>query len=724
MFPLSSSDAQASLRQKTDIQESSIGNKEKSFSALRETDVAAALAIAALWAMVLAFGIGQLWATLIGFGPPPASLIRYVPEVAHAFYPDALPDVRVQKRAYEVGLLAIFAPFLFILFAPEWLKSNILQWLNPWVVFVRNMRRTPILFWSAVLLVLFIELHRPAGQLIQSIKVTPLITSLILVLGFGLLANCFREKPWTRPANGALAIVLGVLIFFAAISGLIAPPDMRFWGTLTNTMVQAHFTFVVGAADRLGAGLRLFDDVHPYYGVLPEALVGVAIRAVGPLDWAMLVRCVQACQLAMLVCLTLAMLTWHSVRRPFLWLVLPTALVLPSLFTAYHMTWYPNQTGWRFFGLGLALLALALTSRVRSGPASALLGATASIALAWNPETGLIVIFGFIAYLGTSAKRPAFLPGILAACQLAMVAALGLVILAIGYWLGLGHWPLPASAEMLFGWYETFLSGFGSLPMIDIDLVALVVFVHCASLLLRGALTWRLRPIPQELRLRMAIATMILAWLPYYVNRPQTLNLWTILYLYTPLVATAFHPRRLAANWRGWRPTPTLDLLAPMLVLAGALNLGYHDMLPEIRQIFTVPTQASTVDVSGIAMNRVAATPIIAQADYLRQLPDMPNVITFSANSFVLPLLTGLYPRLPARDLFWETIREKDLQLLLDRMSELNPSTILFDADDTTFEQAYGSKDRVKFYSRIKDEIADRYYKGETASGWDIWRRK
>ena len=264
------------------------------------------------------------------------------------------------------------------------------------------------------------------------------------------------------------------------------------------------------------------------------------------------------------------------------------------------------------------------------------------------------------------------------------------------------------------------MSGWGRIPIrLHADLVALLIFVHCGAILLRGALIWSRRPLAQDSRLRIALATMILAWLSYYVNRPQTLNLWTILYLYAPLVARAFDPRLLAVNWKVWWPRPTPAPLAPILVLALALN--HPDTLPSLRRMFTFPDPSTGVQVSGVIIDPDSARRIIGQADFLRQLPDRTHVVTFSANAFLLSLLTGLYPRLPARDPFWESIQESDLNEFLDRLFELAPSAILFDADDAT--SAWGGVDRQKFYARIKTSLAGRYIRGETASGWEVWQR-
>lgn len=698
----------------TEISKASLGGS-------RRTDLAATLALGALGTIILAFVIGWLWAKTIGLGPSPASLIKYVPEVAHAIGAYPLPDIRIQKWAYNAGLLAVFLPFFLIVLGSHSVRAALLRCLKWPAGHVHRMSRMPVLFWGGLLLIGLVEVRRPEGPLIQPMGLWPLLLALALVLSVGRVALAVRRKAWTSNASRAVAIFLGILIFFVAISGLLFTPDISYWGVVMNTMVQGHFMFVVGAADRLGAGLQLFEDIRPYYGLLPEAMVGTTIRFAGPWEWVSLFRWIQACQVAMLACLLLAMLAWHGTKRPLLWLVLPAALVLPDVFTGYYMNWFPNQTGWRFFGFGLALLALGLTRRIRPHAALPLFGITASIALAWNPETGLIVIFGFLAYLGTGPKRPALLPGVIAACQLAFVTITCLLLLAAGYRLGLGHWPLPPSVASLLAWYKTFLSGWGSLQMVDVDLVAPLIFVHCAMILLNGALTWFRRPISQDLRLRIALATMILGWLSYYVNRPQTLNLWTIVYLYAPLVARAFDPRLLAVNWRRWWPRPTPALLAPVLVVALAFNHG--DTLPALRRMLTVPDPSTSVAISGVMVQPTVAHWIIGQADYVQQLPDREHVVTLSANAFLLSLLTGLYPHLPARDPFWECIQESDLKEYLDRLLELAPSRILFDADDATSKAAWGGSDRQKFYARIKSALAGRYVRGQITSGWEVWER-
>ncbi|WP_139024712.1 hypothetical protein, partial [Bradyrhizobium sp. STM 3843] len=374
-------------------------------------DICWTLAVGALIAMTVAFGLGQIWQKFIGLGPSPASLIRYVPEVAHAFYPGELPDVRVQKRAYQIGLLAIFLPFLICAFGNDRIRGALFRRLTPFSLHVRRLKRSPVLFWCAMALVYLIEVRRQGDTLISPLGLRSLLFAAALLLAIGLFIREFRKAAWYSSGIRMLAIASGAAILVAAVAGLLFPAEMRQWPYVSLTMVEAHFGFVTGAADRLGAGLRLFDDVRPYYGLFPEALVGAAIRLAGPFDWAAIYRCVQVCQLAMLLCICLALFFWRGTRRPFLWLVLPSALVLPDLFAAYHMNWFPNQTGWRFLGFGFALVTLCVAPRLSKLATLLLFAATASVALVWNPETGLVVVFGFIAYLATGYARPSFLGG-------------------------------------------------------------------------------------------------------------------------------------------------------------------------------------------------------------------------------------------------------------------------------------------------------------------------
>ncbi len=682
-------------------------------------DFGAGFAAAAVLILIVSYVLGtSLWPRL-GLTPPDPSIYGYRPELVDAITGGQFPDLRLQKFIYLAVLASVGCVALWLACAPQLPAAAPLMAAGKWLV------RSTVAGVVGIAAIYLIDVMRPPRQMIQDLKLRDLDTAILLVLAFGLSDTLRRSLPFQAVPRFAIAAVALLGLFAFAVAPIALRPDIRDWNYFTFTMVELHFAYVVGITDQLAAGARLFDDVVPYYGLLPAAIIGYFVKTFGALDWGAMFRIVQCLQIGMLLCLAMGMYLWKGRRRPFLWIVLPCVLVLPDLFAAYHMIWYPNQTGWRFFGYAIAILCLGALARAPARFHAPILGWAFAAIILWNLETGVVASAGFIGYLLAAGDRARWGRVCASLAVFAISTIVGFLAFAALYRAGYGYWPIPTSVGATINWYRYFLGGPGGLQIKDIDLLALVVFGHCAATILSAARSWRAGPLAFDRRVELALAAMICVWLYYYVNRTQTLNLWSILYLYAPLAAKWFHPLRLKLALRGGRPIFPATLVPAVLIAAWTIQDGKW-AYEATRSAFERPPASESVAIplSGVITQTPIADYISRKVDYVAAIEDKSSVVPITLHSYLVPLMSGVYPSLPVRDVFWQTIREPDFEALIQHLKALAPAEILFDTDPPAGPAAFAAAQIGRMNARLQLALADDYAPAERAAGWEIWRRK
>ncbi len=182
--------------------------------------------------------------------------------------------------------------------------------------------------------------------------------ALLLVFGLG-------KQGLRRFLNALLG--LGALLLLA-VAILPAP----FWRLhLPGTppyfigVVQWHYAMVVGPADLLAAGYRLFSDVQPAYGVWPAVLAAALHRLVRPLSWGDDVRLLQAVQALYLILAAVLYRRYGRYRGA--WVFAGLVLVVPWYHFCQPGLFVPNLTPWRLIPLPLGLLIAATFVLGRTG---------------------------------------------------------------------------------------------------------------------------------------------------------------------------------------------------------------------------------------------------------------------------------------------------------------------------------------------------------------------
>jgi hypothetical protein len=551
------------------------------------------------------------------------------------------------------------------------------------------------------------------------IYVAGLAGTLIVVLLIGKFANELTHSPLRR------TIWAGIVAYavFLMLPGLVETPNFcRFSGELL-TAVEWHYAGGLGPADRLAAGQRLFSEVQLYSGPLLVTLLATAERALGPFSMGGHIRIVQALQIVFLIATLVALWRWNR-SRP-LAILLAFLLVAPWIHTYHSAVLFPNQSAWRSLGLPLGLLALLILGPRQTVASRIALGTGAGLLVLSNIETGLCVTAGYVVFLIVTLTPRSFAQTV----RIAASFCIGLTLAVLGFLLlfraGLGYWPIPPSLPDLLLLIVRFSSGYAGLQFTTIEPFPLLVCLHAIYLTFRSTLQCARGPLPFRWGFKAAVATITLLWFAYYVKGPHFWNFWTFLFLYGFLVGDYLDGRLLSALWRrlprvsySWRPLVLGLVILPTILFT---NLGAIFAVSQGLSRLMTPSRCVGLVVSRVQLPANLAKALLSKATVLEALRGRHpgrNVVYFTANSYMLPLVTGFYSRLPFQDTFFETITNDDFEHLVASTMALSPDVVLFDTPGTLLA---GYPDQQHFFGRLRAALAGSYVLTRTTDGWDVW---
>jgi hypothetical protein len=283
--------------------------------------------------------------------------------------------------------------------------------------------------------------------------------------------------------------------------------------------IQQHFSTVLGSADRLAVGQRLFEDVYPSYGLLLQCLLGSYQSHVRLLSMGEVIMILQFLQFMYLACCTLV---YYRFSRGRWWLcLLALLLVVPwYCFSNHQAVLHPNHSAWRTIGFPLALLAIALVHGRRLATSSLSMGCVAGLLVLINTESGIAASLGLFATLFYRARtswpwRRFRILLDLALFPLGVMASwLGFVLawrILQGYWLDL---LAPGEIfEVLSGSASSGVAGM----MYPGDLLPVALFAWSSFVLIAVGLAGGGQPGLTD-SIRVGVAVIALVWLSYYAN--------------------------------------------------------------------------------------------------------------------------------------------------------------------------------------------------------------
>ena len=295
----------------------------------------------ALVVIVLFQALQIIYTVLPGAAPQP---VEFVPEVVTAQGVTKYPELRPQVQAYASGVVLLVATGAFTLFGPVGMVGRLRAGMS---TIGRHGRRSLILLLLIGIAAEVLERRKIGSGLFDMIGES----SIALAIAALVIVILIR---WAGVFEHRIAVIMsgvvGIYIVAIGAAGFVRTPSLAAQGYQSYTMIQFHYTAVMGTADQIGHGLRLWKDVTPYYGILASAILGAWIKFVSGVSWAAHYRIAQILSVAMIVSVpaTLLLAKRELPARIFGSLVLPTLFVVPFLYSRVPHDVVPQSDGLAF----------------------------------------------------------------------------------------------------------------------------------------------------------------------------------------------------------------------------------------------------------------------------------------------------------------------------------------------------------------------------------------
>jgi hypothetical protein len=467
--------------------------------------------------------------------------------------------------------------------------------------------------------------------------------------------------------TGVVLAVIGLIVFISwapAATGLMLriPPEMV-------PMVDLHMTSVFGGADTLAAGYRLFVDVPANYGVMVQVALAALLRAGHGLDLGGLIHLTEVFQ-ATTLCL-FALAAWVRTRNAdtpgrVAGVFLVLLVVVPFLAMENQAVLLANQSGLRFVMLPVGALAAMALERWPLARGTAFVGAVAALALLHNIETGIAILFGLgLGWLvrARAARTAEVAVGVFSG-SIAFAAMLSLAVLA--HFAVFGRYPAVGAGKIM-DIIRDFGSGFAGLEL-SVSIPALVILGHAGYVVLRALAFLLGRPGTRPAPASAAIAGILIAWTPYYVNRPSDWNLWSFLALYAVLLAPTVarvHARSLCLA------AMAMILLVPIPLGALTKSVGY------LRLAEALPVTPNCA--AGLSLTPEDCLVEGARAGELARFAGPGDVVWLTTTPILTLRLSHLRLPVPTLGPFIAARTEKDLDAIAAEIAAAKPIALVLD---------------------------------------------
>jgi len=550
-----------------------------------------------------------------------------------------------------------------------------------------------------------------------------------LAIGVAVLASILMLR--ARSSGRWLPrIMLGIALLdclMLMLPGLLAPFRMEGVDFSEWIILNAHYGFLLGDNLQLRVGLPFVDVVDPYYGFLMPVLVTMGERAFGAMDMAQTMRLVQLSQVVFLMIYASALLVQS--RGAWIGVAVALLLVAPWMSTVHLFIIYPNQTGYRYVGFALGLLAMSWVTRrdVTGNPvmlAPWWLGAATGLAMLMNYETGAVVGAGAGLFLLLRLPYHRWWP---ASLSLGLKFVAGLLMVHAAFWLlvfwGVGQGPKPLAA--LF-WPLFRPDGEANIGLpLRIDSWIVVMGGFAVVGVVRTILASRFRRASPDAALLAAVGVMFLIWLTYWVSRPAFFSDWSAFVLFGPFIVALMRPANLSrytALARRFRPAPGALVLA--LVVLPAAFISQRRILPEALQVsasLAAPTLPTGRLLSGVWFRPDVAAFFEDKAAGIRAAAGRGSVVYISENSFLMAVLSDHPLPLRTRELAFGLKTQHDFDEYVRQVLSVSPDRILIDADAAPVQMFASMRHTL---DEVQQALAGHYMQVSQTNGWRILERR
>ncbi len=498
--------------------------------------------------------------------------------------------------------------------------------------------------------------------------------------------------------------------------------------------VQSHYVMVVSFADRLAINAEYFAQWLPNYGLILPSLLGAYQKHFGLLNFGQHVRVVQVFQVIFLLVAFLALYRWKP-RRPVYILL---ALMFFGIYagTANPAIFCPNASGWRFLGFPLWVLCLMLIKDRSPRPLSFILGCSSGFFLLLNLETGIVITLSNIIFFISRIKLLYWRKMLCGLVRFGVGVILSVLVFGFIFFLEFGRFPFSVYILKNIAFMNLFLSGFGGIRL-KFDLLAIFIFMHCVYLVTSIIITWSAREIGSVASIKIAIASSILIWFAYYMNRADSWYLWTICFLYSFLLISFLNFRFMTFLWRKRGLLSLIDLRVAVFawILLPVILLNNWMLVPNFvlnklkgqSNSLQAPTGMGLSVISGVRVPRDIVALLERRAAFVKTMCARDKTIYLTRDTLLIPLMTSQCNLLNVQDVYLESIGPSsptNFEHLIRDLLVINPKYILID-DPFSILSATDSVSayRLKYFARIMNTLGDKYRKVRAESDWIIWER-
>ena len=559
----------------------------------------------------------------------------------------------------------------------------------------------------------------------------------VLIGGFfqGIRNYLSREvviPSFSKLARSNVFFMLGaLLILFPIILAIRNIPDFSQKDEAHMAIANMHYSFIVGHADKLSQGDKIFEEVSPKYGMLITVLIAGLEKVRG--HFLSLGNILKMVQMSEIVFLFFAMyLYWRWSDRRMLLCVIPTLFLIKWFYSSSNIIIPMNHSPIRTAGITFAILGLYCLRNANLWLLGTAGGCLMAVAILNNVESGIACSVGICAFLflrsikyGSNIVQNLF--------KLVLFAMFGFLLIWLVFslvcFLVLGiHFGLSGLTEYVV---PAFRGAAGSWATPDpVGWWPIFMFLHVAFGVVYSAFSKRITFKEAYL---CSIGVMFLVWFVYFINRPEPTYLCSFYFLYGFFVIDL--QLRLIRSIRAIQifRLDVLFFVLPLVLIysqvADAMNWAINPLdwrvnnfvrwqVPLVKKGF--PLTVDAVHIEGVYLSQGYAHSLVTRSEFLKNksVKQINNrSIYFTVDSYLIPHISGILPWQEFADPF-EAISKKYYDRLIESVIKSPFDEIYFDARDEKKLIWYGG-----MFQMVRKDLSKDFEKVRVESGWEIWRR-
>lgn len=423
-------------------------------------------------------------------------------------------------------------------------------------------------------------------------------------------------------------------------------------------------------------------------------------------------------QIFQLLTLLLILFTLFLLNRKNFLLLFALALFLLTPYLNTAAVWTPNQAGIRYLPFlgGIWLLVWITMKREISIFATA--GMFALLALG-SPDSAVPILSGYLFFrvlVEFQQNRTPFL------ILKRLMLFLGIFVITLFLLAALLSRIFNLAAGWnLFEFLKLFASGYGGYSDQPTPIAGILISI-ASYFVLRGVSRSRQNTLTRLDALQSALAVVILAWFPYYVNRMIESNLWFQLILLLFIIAPSLNNMKFVNQIMSIR----FDLRYSMSLIAIATILvtTMHNSLSLVEYYKSkisnpMPCKMEDVTISAICLTNYASSNLSNQVNYLQQISNKNQFIVLSRIPTQVRGI-GFNWNFPWYDTMSEVVTKDDVRAVALWIDRFGPTYLLVDDAISTSLYSENFLSQQKYIALRLQE----YRLHSNQNSWDIYVRR